>query len=148
MQYKDFLETKIKNHIATGFSVSLESLNNKLFDFQKYCVQLALKQGKYALFEECGLGKTFQQIEWAYQVMKYTNKSVIILTPLAVSGQTIKEGEKLGYKITKIKPMKSEKIPASIESLPKSGPTVLSSTIFIGVGRAPDLSSKARSVAS
>lgn len=102
MQYKDFLETKIKNHIATGFSVSLESLNNKLFDFQKHCVQLALKQGKYALFEECGLGKTFQQIEWAYQVMKYTNKSVIILTPLAVSGQTIKEGEKLGYKITKI----------------------------------------------
>ena len=37
--------------------------------------------------------------------------------------------------------------PALIESCPKSGPTVLSSIIFKGAGNAPDLNSKARSVA-
>ena len=50
--------------------------------------------------------------------------------------------------ITRAKPTIREKIPASIESFPKSGPTVLSSTILIGAGKAPDLSNKARSVAS
>jgi len=50
--------------------------------------------------------------------------------------------------ITNIKPIKREKTPASIESFPRSGPTVLSSTILIGAGKAPDLSNKARSVAS
>ena len=51
-------------------------------------------------------------------------------------------------KITNVKPIISEKIPASMESFPRSGPTVLSSIIFIGVGKAPDLNNRARSVAS
>ena len=50
--------------------------------------------------------------------------------------------------MTKINPITSEIFPELIESWPKSGPTVLSSTIFIGTGNAPDLSNKAKSVAS
>lgn len=102
MEYLEFIESKKKVIKESGFNVQLSDLNNKLFDFQKYCVQLALKKGKFALFEECGLGKTFQQIEWAYQVAKYTNKPVLILCPLAVAGQTIQEGLKLGYNIVKL----------------------------------------------
>ena len=49
--------------------------------------------------------------------------------------------------ITNKNPITSESIPALIESCPKSGPTVLSSMIFNGAGKAPDLKSKARSVA-
>lgn len=100
--YQKFLESKVKKHIESGFNIDLNNLNTKLFDFQKYCVKLALKKGRYALFEECGLGKSFQQIEWAYQVSKYTKKPVLILCPLAVAGQTILEGKKLGYSITRI----------------------------------------------
>ena len=67
-------------------------------NFQKgFIVKCALKAGKYALFEDCGLGKTIQQLEWAQKVIEYTGDSVLILAPLAVSGQTIKEGDKFGH---------------------------------------------------
>lgn len=88
--YLEFLETKRKRVNEKGFHV--ESLHPKLFDFQKHCVQKALKKGCFALFEDCGLGKTFQQLEWANQVSIYTNKPVLILAPLAVVGQTVKQG--------------------------------------------------------
>ena len=89
--YKDFLEAKRKYHIESGFDIEESELSDHLFDFQKYGVRWALKIGKAALLEDCGLGKTLQQLEWAYQVCKYTNKPVLILAPLAVVGQTIDE---------------------------------------------------------
>lgn len=78
----------------SGFEVEIESLHPDLFPFQKFCLQRALKAGKYALFEDCGLGKTFQQLEWANKVAAQTYKPVLILAPLAVVGQTIKESQR------------------------------------------------------
>lgn len=102
MEYIDFLKNKqVKIH-KTGFDVDERDLNNMLFDFQKYCVKQALSVGKYALFEDCGLGKTIQQLEWASQVMNHTNKPVLILAPLGVISQTIKEGCKFGYEVVEI----------------------------------------------
>lgn len=101
--YEKFLESKQKTHSVSGFDIDENELNKNLFPFQKYIVKRALKAGKYALFEDCGLGKTIQQLEWATQVNKYTNKPVLILAPLAVSGQTIKEGAKFGYVVMKLK---------------------------------------------
>ena len=100
MEYKDFLQTKLKTHIQSGFEC--ETLNNNLFPFQKFIVKRALKSGKYAIFADCGLGKTLMQLEWAYQVTKYTDRPVLILTPLAVKGQTIKEADKFGIDISNI----------------------------------------------
>ena len=93
-EYKEFLQTKQKSHVLSGFDVDLKELNKSMFDFQKFIVKRALKAGKYAIFADCGLGKTLMQLEWAKQVNKHTNKPVLILAPLAVSGQTIKEGAK------------------------------------------------------
>lgn len=73
-----------------------------MFDFQKFCVKRALKVGKYALFEDCGLGKSIQQLEWAIQVVNHTDKPVLILAPLGVVPQTIKEGDKFGYEVTEL----------------------------------------------
>ena len=92
MDYKQFLETKLKSHVQSGFDVG--ELNSNLFDFQKFIVKRALKAGKYAIFADCGLGKTLMQLEWAHQVHKQTNKPVLILAPLAVKGQTIIEAHK------------------------------------------------------
>lgn len=92
--YAAFLESKNKNHILSGFDIEESELNNYMFPFQKFIVKRALKNGKYAIFADCGLGKTLMQLEWANQVNKFTNKPVLILAPLAVAGQTIKEGEK------------------------------------------------------
>lgn len=72
-----------------------------MFDFQKFIVHRALKAGKYAIFADCGLGKTLMQLEWANQVNKHTGKPVLILAPLAVSGQTIEEGKKFHIDVCK-----------------------------------------------
>jgi len=94
MNYEQFLETKQKNHVLSGFEIDESELNKKMFPFQKFITKRALKAGKYAIFADCGLGKTLMQLEWAHQVNLKTNKPVLILAPLAVSGQTIKEGKK------------------------------------------------------
>lgn len=93
-EYQEFLNAKQKSHILSGFDVELNDLNKSMFDFQKFIVKRALKAGKYAIFADCGLGKTLMQLEWANRVNKETNKPVLILAPLAVAGQTIKEGAK------------------------------------------------------
>jgi len=103
MDYHEFLQGKLKITYPSGFDVADKFLNPVLFDFQKYCVRKALQYGKYALFEECGLGKTLQQVEWAHQVVKHTNESVLIMCPLAVSGQTIEQARDLmGYTINRL----------------------------------------------
>lgn len=92
--YKQFLETKQKSIILSGFDIDENELNKSMFDFQKFIVKRALKAGKYAIFADCGLGKTLMQLEWAHKVNQQTNKPVLILAPLAVAGQTVKEGAK------------------------------------------------------
>jgi DNA modification methylase len=92
--YLSFLEQKQKAHIFSGFDVNEKELNKLMFDFQKFIVKRALKAGKYAIFADCGLGKTLMQLEWANKVNQYTNRPVLILAPLAVAGQTVNEGAK------------------------------------------------------
>ena len=99
--YNNFLSKKQKTHILSGFEIDKSILNDRLFDFQKFIVYRALKAGKYAIFADCGLGKTLMQLEWAYRVSIETKKPVLILAPLAVSGQTIKEGYKFNIPISK-----------------------------------------------
>ena len=99
MNYEHFLESKKKNRINSGFDIDEAEINENLFPFQKYCVKRALKSGRFAFFEDCGLGKTIQQLEWAKFVVKHTKKPVIIIAPLAVVGQTIQEGVKFGYDV-------------------------------------------------
>lgn len=97
MQYIDFLKSKQTLAVNAGFDVDKSKLNPLLFDYQKDIVKWALKKGKVALFEDCGLGKTIQQLEFADRVCRYTEKPVLIIAPLAVAKQTQREGEKFGY---------------------------------------------------
>jgi hypothetical protein len=97
MDYKDFLQNKKHRIENSGFEVS--NLNPSLFDFQEFIVKTALKKGRYAIFADCGLGKTLMQLEWAHKVVEHTNRPVLILAPLAVSGQTIHEGLKFHIQI-------------------------------------------------
>lgn len=101
-EYHEFLNTKKTQKIESGFEVQEPELNPMLFDFQKYCVKRALASGKFALFEDCGLGKTIQQLEWADKVCKRINRPVLIIAPLSVINQTIEEGRKFGYVVSEI----------------------------------------------
>jgi hypothetical protein len=97
--YKKFLETKQIIDQKSGFEISIDKLNPMLFDWQKVIVQWALARGRAALFEDCGLGKTPQQLEWAHQIFKKEKEPVLILAPLAVSNQTKGEGEKFNIPV-------------------------------------------------
>lgn len=107
-EYLEFLETKKRKHIYSGFEIKPEDLNSYLFDFQRYITVNALKAGKYAVFADCGLGKTIIQLEWAHRVSIHTKKPVLILCPLVVSGQTIKEGEKFNIPVYRYDGSKKE----------------------------------------
>ena len=96
MNYNDFLDNKRKTTLNSGFEVT--DLNNKLFPFQRDIVKWALKKGKAAIFADTGLGKTPMQLEWAHQIHKKTGGKVLILSPLCVSQQTIREGKKFDIK--------------------------------------------------
>ncbi len=98
-EYKKFLNTKGVTDTLSGFK-SLW-IPDFLYDFQKELVDWSIRKGKSALFEDCGLGKTPQQLVWAMNVIKKTNKKVLIVTPLAVSYQTTLEAEKFGLKINR-----------------------------------------------
>lgn len=98
--YLQFLETKKQSIENSGFDVADEELNPTMFPFQKMIVKRALKAGRYAVFADCGLGKTYMQLEWASHVSNKRNAPVLILAPLAVVGQTINEGKKFGYDVT------------------------------------------------
>lgn len=101
MIYQQFLQLKQKQHITSGFDIKEKDLNQALFSFQRFIVKRALNAGKYAIFADCGLGKTIMQLEWARQVNKYTDKPILILAPLAVSGQTIQESKKFHIDVCK-----------------------------------------------
>lgn len=125
MNYQDFLKTKMTAHEALGFNVGLSDLNPMLFDWQKVIVRWAIHKGRCALFEACGLGKTPQQLEWARHICKKTERDVLILAPLAVSSQTVREGKKFGIKVNMCKSQKDVKKGINItnyEKLEKFGP--------------------------
>ena len=94
--YSNFLESKKKTFIESGFEVNENELNSNLFDFQRFIVKTALKKGRFAIFADCGLGKTLMQLSWSNAVYNHTGKKVLILAPLAVSAQTKQEAKKFG----------------------------------------------------
>lgn len=102
--YKEFLSTKTKKVIQSGFNVSNEIMTNAMFPFQKFIVSRAIKAGKYAIFADCGLGKTLMELEWSRLVCIHTQKPVLILAPLAVVGQTIEESIKFGIYAQRLLP--------------------------------------------
>lgn len=94
MNYTDYLSRKSQLGTFDGFDPIW--MPDFLFPFQRTVVEWSIRKGKAALFEDCGLGKTPQQLVWAENVARRTNKPVLILTPLSVGAQTVREGAKFG----------------------------------------------------
>ncbi len=97
--YQKFIETKQDYGASDGFDPAF--LPGFLFDFQKALVEWSTRKGRAATFADCGLGKTAIQLVWAENILRKTNKPVLILTPLAVSQQTISEAAKFGIEAHK-----------------------------------------------
>lgn len=95
MNYQEFIENKRHTTIDYGFN-PIWLPNDCLFDFQKYIVEKAIKKGRMGIFADTGLGKTRISLAIANNVIKKLNKRVLILTPLAVAFQFLKEAELMG----------------------------------------------------
>lgn len=93
MSYQDFLASKSQSE-SYGFEPIW--IPDWLFDFQASLVEWNLRKGRGALLVDAGLGKTPMQLVWSENVVRKTNKPVLILTPLAVGAQTLREAEKFG----------------------------------------------------
>ena len=93
-EYAEFLDKKSQLDVMSGFDPVW--MPDFLFDFQKALVEWSVRKGKAAIFCDCGTGKTPMQLTWAENIVRKENARVLILTPLAVSAQTIREAEKFG----------------------------------------------------
>lgn len=95
MDYGEFIKSKIYHVTGNGKQVEKTDVNPILFEFQKDIVKWAVKKGRCAVFLDTGLGKTFIQLEWA----RLMGGKSLIIAPLSVARQTIKEAKKIGISV-------------------------------------------------
>lgn len=95
--YSDFLKKKLITTMPTGFEPF--ALPDRLYSYQQDLVQWACKRGKASLFCMTGTGKTIMQSSWADAVQSETSGNVLILAPLAVAKQTVREAKKIGINV-------------------------------------------------
>lgn len=93
-EYREFIERKAQSGADHGFEPIW--MPRDMFDFQQAMCGYAIRKGRGALFEDCGLGKTVQGLTWSVNVAMHTGKPVLYLTPLAVGPQTVAEAERFG----------------------------------------------------
>jgi hypothetical protein len=92
--YQSFLERRAQLGSSNGFEPVW--MPDNLFGFQRYLVEWACRMGRAAIFADCGLGKTPMQLAWAENVARQTGGRVLVLAPLAVAAQTLRESHKFG----------------------------------------------------
>lgn len=96
MKYNEFLRTKEQEISFSGIEIDESDINPMLYDFQKAIVKWACRKGRAAIFADCGLGKTFIQLDWA-RILK---GKALIVAPLCVAKQTINEAKKIDIEVT------------------------------------------------
>jgi hypothetical protein len=94
MTYQEFIEGK--KHSASNYGIEPVFMPDMLFDYQKHVTEYAVKKGRCAVFLDTGLGKTAIELTIAQNYVQHTNKPVLVITPLAVAFQFIKEAAKFG----------------------------------------------------
>jgi len=95
--YDQFLLTKSQLDGEYGFDPVW--MPDFLIDFQSAMVEWACRKGRAALFEDCGLGKTVQELTWGENVVRMTNSRVLLAAPLAVALQIVREAQKFGIDV-------------------------------------------------
>jgi len=110
LTYEDYLLSKQISATPSGFDIDLSEVHPMLFDWQALGVQWSLKLGKALMGWKMGLGKTVAQVEFARLVHKYTGQPSLIVCPLAVAKQTIREAQKLDVVIEQIRSMDNVKL--------------------------------------
>jgi len=98
-EYDEFVASKLGSIDTDGIDVDRDDLCESLFDYQRDIVTWALRKGRACIFSDCGTGKTLMQLVWADEVCRHSGGRVLILAPLAVADQTVREGERFGIEV-------------------------------------------------
>ena len=132
--YHDLIAGKKSGFEPRGFSISERSLSDDLFDHQRHGVAFALNCGSAGLFYDTGLGKTAMALAWGDQIVRRTNKPVLMLAPLAVGAQHVAEGERFGIETTQSRegaaPVKPRIVVTNYERLEKVNPDLWGGVIL------------------
>lgn len=123
-EYRDYIASRATLAQMQGFDA--KPINSMAKAHQIAALEFALKRGKSAAFLDTGLGKSFIELEWARQISEETRKPVLILTPLAVAGQMVREGIKFGIEARQIREQHevgAGVMVANYERLPKLDPS-------------------------
>jgi hypothetical protein len=94
MTYQELLQAK--RHVSNDYGIKPSFMPSQMFDFQTYVSEYSIKKGRCADFIDTGLGKTFIELVHAVNYVRHFNKPVLIITPLAVAFEFIKQAEKFG----------------------------------------------------
>lgn len=131
MTYQSFIERKCQHGNAVGFDPIW--MPDFPYDFQRFLIEWALRQGRAAIFADCGMGKTPMQLVWAENVIRKTNKPVLIATPLAVGQQIVAEAERFGIEAKRSRDGKIPENPnivvTNYEQLHKYDPTMFAGVV-------------------
>lgn len=130
-EYRQFIAGRQQSETKNGFNP--DNLNSHMKHHQNVAVDFALERGSAALFLDTGLGKSLSELEWARQVAEETGKPSLILTPLAVAGQMIREGQKFGIDARQVKEASEVGqgiMVANYERLPKLDPDAFGGVVL------------------
>ena len=122
-EYRDFIATRAVKSERHGFTP--DAHNQHLKTHQTAVVNSALERAASACFLDTGLGKSLIELEFATQCAEETRKPSLILTPLAVAGQMVREGQKFGIDARQIREQSevgAGVMVANYERLPKLDP--------------------------
>ena len=92
MKYTDYLTSKQDMGEYSGFEPLW--IPDTMKPFQGALTEWAIRKGRAAVLADCGLGKSFIELVWATNIVMKTNKNVLLVTPIAVGGQMLKEAAK------------------------------------------------------
>lgn len=130
-EYRQFIASRRVAEQMQGFTP--KHISDKMKEHQRKSVEFALERGSSAMFLDTGLGKSFCELEWARHVVEETGKPALILTPLAVAGQMVREGQKFGIDARQIKDASDVGVGimvANYERLPKLDPQAFGGVVL------------------
>lgn len=99
MQYDDFLATKVKLANFSGFTLQAEDIHPILYPHQRDIVRWAVEGGNRAIFAKFGLGKSIMQCEWQRQIVNQIDGNALIVCPLGVRQELIRDAAMLGMNV-------------------------------------------------
>lgn len=102
LTYEEFIKSKKQIKEMSGFKINSNWINRLAFDYQAEIIERAVREGRYALFMDTGLGKSLTQLNYNDAILRHTNKPVLMVAPLAVVYQLEKESKKFGYELNRI----------------------------------------------